>query len=58
MTLRYTGGIAAAGLASSVASSGDFMTGFVVLAAAAGASIVTAGALAGARGAAVGEALR
>ena len=58
MTLRYTGGIAAAGLASSVASSGDFMTGFVVLAAAAGASIVTAGALAGAPGAAVGEALR
>ena len=46
MTVRYTGGIAAAGLAAAVASSGAFRTGFVVLAAAAVLSVVSAGALA------------
>ena len=58
MTVRYTGGIAAAGLASAVASSGNFTAGFVVLAAAAGLSIVTAGALTGAPVTPIGEALR
>ncbi len=56
MTVRYTGGIAAAGLASAVASSGAFMAGFAVLAGAAGLSVLTAGALTGAPRA-VGEAL-
>ncbi len=46
MTVRYTGGIAAAGLAAAVASSGAFRTGFVVLAVAAMLSLVSAGALA------------
>ena len=46
MTVRYTGGIAAAGLAAAVASSGAFRTGFVVLAVAAVLSVVSAGALA------------
>ena len=45
MTVRYTGGIAAAGLAAAVASSGAFQTGFAVLAGAAAVSILTAGAL-------------
>lgn len=45
MTVRYTGGIAAAGLAAAVASSGAFRTGFVVLAAAAVVSMLSAGAL-------------
>jgi EmrB/QacA subfamily drug resistance transporter len=46
MTARYTGGIAAAGLAAAVASSGGFRTGFVVLAVAAALSVATAFALA------------
>ena len=46
MTVRYTGAIAAAGLAAAVAGSDAFTTGFVVLAVAAALSIVTAGALA------------
>lgn len=46
MTVRYTGGIAAAGLAAAVASSGAFRTGFVVLAVAAVLSVGSAGALA------------
>lgn len=46
MTVRYTGGIAAAGLAAAVASSGAFRTGFVILAAAAVLSVLSAGALA------------
>lgn len=46
MTVRYTGGIAAAGLSAAVASSGAFGPGFTVLAAAAALSVVTAGALA------------
>lgn len=57
MTSRYTGGIAAAGLAAAVASSEAFQTGFAVLLAAAAVSVVTALALAGAaarRPAAVG----
>lgn len=45
MTARYTGGIAAAGLAAAVASSGAFRSGFVVLLAAAALSLVTAAAL-------------
>ena len=49
MTVRYTGGIAAAGLAAAVASSGDFQAGFTVLLGAAVVSIATALALAGAR---------
>ena len=46
MTVRYTGAIAAAGLAAAVAGSSAFTAGFVVLAVAATLSIVTAGALA------------
>ncbi len=46
MTVRYTGGIAAAGLAAAVASSGGFRAGFVVLAIAAVLSMVSAGPLA------------
>ncbi len=46
MTVRYTGAIAAAGLAAAVAGSSAFTTGFVVLAVAAALSIVTASALA------------
>lgn len=49
MTVRYTGGIAASGLAAAVASSGDFDAGFAVLLGAALASIATAAALTGAR---------
>ena len=49
MTVRYTGGIAAAGLAAAVASSGDFRPGFTVLLGAALVSIATATALTGAR---------
>jgi MFS family permease len=45
MTSRYTGGIAAAGVAAAVAASGDFRAGFVVLLAAALLSLVTAAAL-------------
>ncbi len=48
MTVRYTGGIAASGLAAAVASSGDFRAGFTVLLGAALVSIATAIALAGA----------
>jgi DHA2 family methylenomycin A resistance protein-like MFS transporter len=48
MTSRYTGGIAAAGIAAAVASSGAFQTGFVVLLGAAVLSVLTAMALAGA----------
>jgi MFS family permease len=48
MTVRYTGGIAAAGLAAAVASSGAFATGFAVLAAAAALSLLSASALAAA----------
>ncbi len=48
MTSRYTGGIAAAGLAAAVASSGAFQTGFAVLLGAAALSVVTALALTGA----------
>ena len=47
MTVRYTGGIAAAGLVAAVASSGAFQTGFEVLAAAAALSMLSAGALSG-----------
>jgi hypothetical protein len=47
MTSRYTGGIAAAGLAAAVASSEAFQTGFAVLLGAAALSVVTALALAG-----------
>ncbi len=46
MTVRYTGGIAASGLAAAVAASGAFRTGFVVLAVAALLSVGSAGALA------------
>jgi EmrB/QacA subfamily drug resistance transporter len=46
MTVRYTGAIAAAGLSAAVAASGAFTTGFVVLAAAAALSLLTAGTLA------------
>lgn len=49
MTVRYTGGIAASGLAAAVASSGDFQAGFTVLLGAGLASIATAMALAGSR---------
>lgn len=49
MTVRYTGGIAAAGLAAAVATSGDFRSGFTVLLGAALLSIATAAALTGAR---------
>ena len=45
MTVRYTGGIAATGLAAAVASSAAFGTGFTVLTAAAIASMLTAAAL-------------
>jgi MFS family permease len=45
MTARYTGGIAASGIAAAVASSQAFRSGFVVLAAAAVASVATALAL-------------
>lgn len=45
MTVRYTGGIAAAGLAATVAASGAFGSGFTVLAAAAVLSMFTASAL-------------
>jgi hypothetical protein len=45
MTVRYTGGIAATGLAAAVASSAAFGTGFTVLTAAAVASTFTAAAL-------------
>lgn len=45
MTVRYTGGIAAAGLSAAVASSGAFPAGFTVLAVAAALSVLTAGAL-------------
>jgi len=47
MTVRYTGGIAAAGLASAVAAAGDFRAGFVVLSAAALLSLATAAGLSG-----------
>jgi len=46
MTSRYTGGIAAAGLAAAVASSGAFRTGFAVLLGAAALSLVSATLLA------------
>ena len=49
MTVRYTGGIAASGLAAAVASSGDFQAGFTVLVGAALVSIATAMALTGSR---------
>lgn len=49
MTARYTGGIAAAGLAAAVASSGAYRTGLVVLAAAAVLSVATASALSATR---------
>ena len=52
MTSRYTGGIAAAGLAAAVASSGAFRTGFAVLLGAAMLSLVSASLLTR-RGAAV-----
>ncbi len=48
MTSRYTGGIAAAGLAAAVASSEAFRSGFAVLLVAAALSLVTALALTGA----------
>ena len=51
MTVRYTGGIAASGLAAAVASSGDFRSGFTVLLGAALVSIATAAALTGSRAA-------
>jgi DHA2 family methylenomycin A resistance protein-like MFS transporter len=47
MTARYTGGIAAAGLAAAVASSGGFRAGFAVLLGAALLSLVTGSLLAG-----------
>lgn len=47
MTVRYTGGIAASGLAAAVASSNGFRSGFTILLGAAVASIATALALAG-----------
>jgi EmrB/QacA subfamily drug resistance transporter len=47
MTSRYTGGIAAAGIAAAVASSEAFQAGFAVLLGAAVLSVVTATALAG-----------
>ena len=50
MTARYTGGIAAAGLAAAVASSGAFRPGFAVLLAAAALSLATAWALPAAAG--------
>jgi len=46
MTVRYTGAIAAAGLAAAVAGSDAFTTGFAVLAVAAALSVATAAALA------------
>lgn len=46
MTVRYTGGIAAAGLSAAVASSGGFRAGFVVLAGAAALSLLSSGVLA------------
>lgn len=46
MTSRYTGGIAASGIAAAVASSGAFQSGFLVLATAAVASVASALALA------------
>jgi predicted MFS family arabinose efflux permease len=48
MTVRYTGGIAASGLAAAVASSGAFSAGFTVLVCAAVLSLGTAAALTGA----------
>ncbi len=48
-TMRYTGGIAAAGLAAAVSSSGQFRTGFAVLIAGAALSLVSASALRGGR---------
>lgn len=48
MTVRYTGGIAATGIAAAVASTDAFRAGFAVLAVAAVASIATAWALAAA----------
>ncbi|MGD9570760.1 MAG: MFS transporter [Thermoleophilia bacterium] len=45
MTSRYTGGIAATGVAGAVAASGAYRTGFVVLLVAAVASLATAAAL-------------
>ena len=46
-TARYTGGIAAAGVAAAVASSDAFRTGFAVLLGAAALSLVSGAALAG-----------
>ena len=46
-TARYTGGIAAAGVAAAVSSSGGFRTGFAVLLGAAALSLVSAAALTG-----------
>jgi DHA2 family methylenomycin A resistance protein-like MFS transporter len=48
MTSRYTGGIAAAGIAAAIASSEAFQAGFLVLLAAAALSVLTATALSGA----------
>jgi MFS family permease len=47
MTARYTGGIAASGLAAAVTAGPEFATGFAVLAVAAACSVVTAGWLTG-----------
>lgn len=49
MTVRYTGGIAASGLAAAVASSTTFRPGFAVLLCAAALSLVSAGFLTGRR---------
>jgi hypothetical protein len=46
-TSRYTGGIAAAGVAAAVSSSGAFRTGFAVLLGAAALSLVSGAALTG-----------
>jgi DHA2 family methylenomycin A resistance protein-like MFS transporter len=57
MTVRYTGGIAAAGLAAAVASTDSFTAGFTVLAAAAACSLLTATGLAAGAPAAVERAV-